>query len=407
MSQRPSICYAAPGHALLGTSGSTRNMLSIATALSQWADVTVAFRSIREPIKSDNFKVSAIEPELATTSELQDDVAARGLNVLDHMAYLRKLVSFSKQLANSYDLVFEKGWRLSGFLSSASRRQGVPGVLVETDVRHWSEPIGSPRAVVKYGTHRAAQCVASFYSRRIPLIIAETDELKAMLVAERGVAPECIEVVGLGVDHDLFRPLDQARSRNALGILPQAFVLLYIGGMDTYHDIGPVIDALAQFSVPGLELHLVGDGEFRAACQTRARQARAPVRFHGQVPHNRVPEFISAADLCLAPYRVTAFPNESVCFSTLKIPEYMACGRPVVSVPSGHIKKLIDHQVSGFLFPNDASSWVSFLKNLPSREKLNQMGRRATRAVESRTWEKTAEGYLEACRRLTTQRSKT
>src|SRR4249920_1974358 len=139
MSQRPSICYAAPGHALLGTSGSTRNMLSVATALSRWADVTVAFRSIREPIKSDNFKVSAIEPELATTSELQDDVAARGLNVLDHMAYLRKLVSFSKQLANSYDLVFEKGWRLSGFLSSASRRQGVPGVLVENDVRHWSE----------------------------------------------------------------------------------------------------------------------------------------------------------------------------------------------------------------------------------------------------------------------------
>jgi glycosyltransferase involved in cell wall biosynthesis len=378
-------------------------MLSIATALSRWADVTVVFRSIREPIKSYNFKVSAIEPEVATTSEVQDDVAARGLNVLDHMAYLRKLVSFSKQLANSYDLVFEKGWRLSGFLSSACRRHGVPGVIVENDVRHWSEPLGTVRAIAKYGAHNVAQCLAGFYSRRIPLIIAETDELKTMLVAERGVASEYIEVVGLGVDHGLFRPLDQACSRKALGILPQAFVLLYVGAMDNYHDLGPVIDALARFSVPGLELHLVGDGESRLAYQTRIRQARAPIRFHGQVPHDRVPDFIAAADLCLAPYRVTAFPNNSVSFSTLKIPEYMACGRPVVSVPSGHIKNLIQHQVSGFLFANDVLSWVQFLMMLPSRERLREMGRAAARAVESVTWEKTAARYLEVCQKLTVQ----
>ena len=402
MSQRPSVCYAAPGHALLGTSGTTRNMLSLAKALSHWADVTVAFRTIREPIKCGNFEVVAIEAETESTSEPKDDIAARGLNVFAHISYLHKLRDFSRQLARSYDLVFEKGWRLSGFLASALRRQGVPGVLVENDVRHWSEPIGSARAVAKYGAHRAAQYLAGFYSRRIPLIIAETDELKAMLVGERGILPECIEVVGLGVDHDLFRPLDQACSRKTLGILPEALVLLYIGGMDTYHDLGPVIDALARLSVPGLELHLVGDGEFRGIYQTRTSQTRLPVRFHGQVPHDRVPEFIAAADLCLAPYRVTAFPNGSVSFSTLKIPEYMACARPVVSVPSGHIKRLIEHQESGFLFTNDTPSWISFLKDPPSREKLKRMGRRAMQAVESKTWEKTAERYLEGCQILTT-----
>jgi glycosyltransferase involved in cell wall biosynthesis len=237
------------------------------------------------------------------------------------------------------------------------------------------------------------------------MVIAETEELKAMLVARRGVTPQCIKVIGLGVDHELFRPLDQAYCRNALGILPGAFVLLYVGGMDTYHDVGPIIDALARVHVPGLELHLVGDGEFRGVYQTKARQAGVPVRFHGQVPHGRVPEFIAAADLCLAPYRVDAFPNESVTFSTLKIPEYMACGRPVVSVRSGHIKKLIEDQVSGFLFPNETSAWVTFLKTLPARERLVQMGYAAARAVETLSWEKTAERYLEVCQRLTTHRS--
>jgi D-inositol-3-phosphate glycosyltransferase len=246
--------------------------------------------------------------------------------------------------------------------------------------------------------------VAGYYSRRIPLIIVETDELKAMLVAERGVSPAAIEVVGLGVDHELFRPLDQATCRSSLEIKPEAFVLLYVGGLDVYHDMGPVIDALARIPVPCLELHLVGDGELRGAYEAKARNALVPIQFHGQVFHDKVPEFIAAADLCLAPYRISAFPNESVSFSTLKIPEYMACGRPVVSVPSGHINKLIADQDSGFLFPNDVPSWVAFFKNLPSTNKLKEMRRAAERAAASITWEKTAERYLEVCERLTTRR---
>jgi glycosyltransferase involved in cell wall biosynthesis len=349
--------------------------------------------------------VIAIEAQMQSSVEPKDDVAARGLNAFSHISYLRKLQRFSRQWAGSYDLVFEKGWRLSGFLSSAFRRHGVPGVLVENDVRHWSEPIKSAGALAKYGAHWTAQSLAGFYSRRVPLVIAETDELKAMLVAKRGLAPECIEVVGLGVDHDLFRPLDQASCRNRVGIPPSAFVLLYVGGMDIYHDAAPVIDALARINVPSLELHLVGDGEFRGAYEARARQARIPIRFHGQVSHDRVPEFIASSDLCLAPYRVGAFSNESVPFSTLKIPEYMACERPVVSVPSGHIKRLIDDQISGFLFPNDVPSWISFLKTLPSRERLKAIGCAASRAVESISWGKTAERYLEVWQELIARES--
>ena len=369
MSKRPSICYAAPGHALLDTSGTARNMLSLAEALSQWADVTLAFRSIRRPVLSEKFKVISIDTESVGAFEIKDDVALRGLNVFAHLSYARKLSSFAEGSAGAYDLVLEKGWRLSGLLLSAFRRQGVPGALIENDVRHWSEPITSARAIAKYGAHRAVQCLAAYYSRQAPLVIVETDELKSMLVAQRGVSPGSIEVVGLGVDHELFRPLDRAICRGRFGIQPDALVLLYVGGMDIYHDLAPIIAALTQTAVPFLELHLVGDGEYRGVYEEKARRAHVPVRFHGQVPNQRVPEFIAAADLCLAPYRVSAFPNGSVSFSSLKIPEYMACGRPVVSVPSGNIKKLIMDRRSGFLFPNELPHWIAFLKSFPSAAK--------------------------------------
>lgn len=402
MSKRPSICYAAPGHALLGTSGATRNILSVAKALSEWADVTVAFRSVRKPIKSEKFKVISIDPEFESPgTEITDDVATRGFNGFAHIAYLRKLLLFSNQSAQMYDLVFEKGWRLSGLLSSAFRRHGVPGVIVENDVRYWNEPIRSAHAIAKYGLHGAAQGIAAFCSRRTSLVIAETEELKAMLIAKRALAPECIEVVDLGVDHDVFRPLSQLSHRHSLKMDPDALILLYVGGLDSYHDLAPIITGLGHVRASSLELHIVGDGTDRSRYEKLAVDARIPVRFHGTVPNRTVPEFIAAADLCLAPYRISAFPNDSVYFSTMKIPEYMACGRPVVSVPSGHINKLIEDQVSGFLFPNDEGAWLKFFETLPSRQRLQEMGAAAAQGVESMTWEKTAARYLEACQKLT------
>jgi glycosyltransferase involved in cell wall biosynthesis len=400
MAQRLSVCYAAPGHALLSTSGATRNILSLAGALSHWADVTVAFRHVLEPIKAEHYRVVAIEPYIGNYTNSKDDLATRGLNPISYISYLHALRSFSKRWAHAYDLVLEKGWHLSGLLSAAFRLQGVPGVLVENDVRRWSEPIGDLRTVIKYILHNSAQFLAGFYSRQVPITIAETDELKEMLVRQRGIAPDKITVVGLGVDHALFYPKDQEVARRSLDISPAVTVLLYVGGMDKYHDLGPMIQALTQIRLPSFELHLVGDGEYRTQYEEKARRARISVQFHGHVPHALVSDYIAAADLCIAPYQTNAFHDQLVTFSTLKIPEYMACGRPVVSVPSGNIRRLIENQVSGFLFPNDVDSWASFFVAPPSREQLQEMGRAAAQAVQPLSWEKTSAQYFDVCQAL-------
>jgi glycosyltransferase involved in cell wall biosynthesis len=376
-------------------------VLNVANALSQWADVTVAFRSIPEPIDTTNYKVIAIEPHVMNSRAAKDDNATRGFHPFRHISYCRTLCSFSKQQARSYDVVLEKGWRLSGYLLDAFRRRGVPGILVENDVRFWSEPLNSLGAVAKYLLHVAAHNVANHCSRHASLVIAETQELKAMLVEHRRLPQERVEVVGLGVDHALFRPMNQQSAREFLEIRTDANLLLYVGAMDEYHDLEPVIDSLASVKQPSIELHVVGDGEYRARCEEKARCAHITARFHGHVPHSIIPQYIAAADLCIAPYRTSACHNGVIPFSTLKIPEYMACARPVVSVPSGPIKRLVEDRVCGFLFPNEISSWRSFLKAFPSREQLALMGAAAAQAVESLGWEKTAMRYLEVCERLT------
>ena len=398
--KRLSICYAAPGHALLSTAGPTRNILSLVEALSPWADVTVAFRHIREPVKAKGYQVIAIEPQADLGDRQADDVTARGLNPLTHLAYLRVLRSFARQWAGSFDVVLEKGWRLSGSLSAAFRAHGVPGALVENDVRYWHEPMRDVRTVAKYCLHRAAQGVAGYAARRMPMVIAETTTLKTMLIEQRGLLSDRVEVIGLGVDHRRFRPLDQLGARQELSLRPDTCILLYVGGMDMYHDLRPLFEACSTTAVPDIELHVVGDGEYRSLYEAAAEPVGFPVVFHGQKPHQDIPTFIAAADLCLAPYQVQAFHHQLVPFSTLKIPEYMACARPVVSVPSGHIRELIAHRDTGFLVSNEVSDWRSFFDAFPSRQRLAAMGQAAAESVASVSWDNTAAQYLEASYQL-------
>jgi glycosyltransferase involved in cell wall biosynthesis len=296
--------------------------------------------------------------------------------------------------------VLEKGWRLSGALLAAFRRRGVPGMLVENDVRYWAEPIRDPYAAARYLVHLAAQTVAGFCSRRADLVIAETEQLGRMLIERRAICADRLAVIGLGLDHALFRPQLRRAARQRLGLPAGARILLYVGGLDLYHDLGPVIRALGHTRPAGVELHVVGDGTRCAAYMSEARRLAAPVRFHGVVPHQEVPDYIAAADACLAPYRATAFPGQEVGFFSLKIPEYMACARAVISVPSGHVLSLIEDQKTGLLFANRERNWIDYLDKLPPSAQLDAIGRAAAKVVARINWEGVAARYLALAERL-------
>lgn len=398
VTKRLSICYAAPGHTLVSTAGSARNILAAANALSAYADVTVAFRNISEPVTGTSFSTCEIYPTSDIDESARDDVAARGLNPFAHLADLRTLKAFADTASDRYDLILEKGWRLSGYLSTLALQRGTPAVLIENDARFWNEPRNTLRAIARFSLHLAAQKAAGACSRKLPVVIAETEQLKRALIEGRRLQPDRVHVVTLGVDHDRFKPQDQQQARRSVGISSDALVLLYVGGMDQYHDLTPLLEALAKTQPTGCQVHLVGDGEYRDRYQQLGERAGGIVKFHGNVPHAMVPTYIAGADVCLAPYQTGGFLDGEVSFSTLKIPEYMACGRAVISVPSGHILSLIDNEKTGYLFDNEVSKWVNFLDHMPTRKSLLDMGAAAAPSVARLNWDATASGYLALAR---------
>jgi len=338
-----------------------------------------------------------IEPHSSERVHYVDDSAVRGVGYLDFFSYLGSIRRFIAAELPSYDMVLEKSWLLSGYVSSHCRRRGIPAALVENIVPMLGGPPKSPSEFSRYARLWAARFLAGRYIRNAPRIIAETEQLKTALVRHWRIPASRVRVVGLGVDRHRFRPMEQAEARRGLRIPQDVKVLLYVGVLDRTHDLMPVLEAMGAHPDPSLQLHIVGDGMLRESYESKRSACRDRLFFHGRMPHERIPEYVAAADLCLAPYDPAAFPGGEVAYSSLKIAEYMAAARPVVSVPSGHIPNLIKPEVTGFLFPNQPGHWLQFLRRLPSRETLKQMGEEAHRATAFQEWEDTAREYLSIC----------
>ena len=390
--RRLSICYVAPGQDLMATVGPSRNVVNLALALSEWADVTVAFRRVADSHLPQGLNVLEIQPVGDAKSE--DDAATRGIGYGEFYSYLKDLRRFTDQKLRTYDVVLEKSWLLSGYVSSICRKRGQLGVPVENIVADPRHAAGSN--FMKRMRLHVGRWVSGRALRGAPLILAETEFLKKEIVRYWRVEPKQVAVVDLGVDRKLFHPIEQSAARASIDLPTDVTILMYVGVLDLTHNLEPLIRALGKCRRAGLELHVVGDGYRREEYAQLVEEYGAPVVFHGRVAHSQVPSFIAAADLCLAPYDPAAFASGELGYSTMKIPEYLSVGRPVVSVPSGRIRTLITEGETGFLFTNTEAEWTRFLGTLPARDRLLQMGLAAGRTPLT-SWQDTARGYLSLC----------
>jgi glycosyltransferase involved in cell wall biosynthesis len=393
--RRLSICYVVPGHDLLASVGPSRNVLSLARSLGRHADVTVAFRRVAEADVPVGLRAMEIQP--AAASATIDDSAMRGVSIAEFLRFMSALRRFVNHELRAFDVVLEKSWLLSGYISSLCRRRGQLGIPVENIVPNSSR--AARGQLMKLMRLKVGGWIAGHSMRRAPLVIAETEFLRNEISTFWKIPRERIAVVDLGVDRSLFHPIDQNLARESFGIDAHVTMLTYVGVLDFTHDLAPAIKALGVTRPPGTELHVVGDGQRAAEYRKLADDTQARVVFHGRVAHSQVPAWIAASDVCLAPYDASVFASGELGYATMKIPEYLSVGRPVASVPSGRVASLVEHGVTGFLFENDLRHWMTFLTDMPPRARLQQMGMAAA-ATRLQSWDDTADAYLANCERL-------
>jgi glycosyltransferase involved in cell wall biosynthesis len=165
-----------------------------------------------------------------------------------------------------------------------------------------------------------------------------------------------------------------ARARPvALGFEP---VILYIGSLHPWKGVDIAIRAMRE--VPRGTLVIVGaNGASLAALQACVRDEGVGdrVRFAGQVaPRNRF-DWIAAATLCVLPLSLSRIASRYT--SPLKLFEYLALGKPVVTTDLPSIREVVEHGRNGWLVAGaDPGAYAeainALLRDEPLRARLRE-----------------------------------
>ena len=160
-----------------------------------------------------------------------------------------------------------------------------------------------------------------------------------------------------GIDLDRFAPGDPHDARRALDVDPSGPIVLFVGRLVPGKGLDVLVDAFARLATlrPDARLVLVGDGPLRADVTRRAFGAGVSrhLTITGAVPHERVADWMRAADLVALPSEAEGFPNV--------VREALACGRPVVATAVGDLPRIVTSQTGRLVPVGDVAALAAAL----------------------------------------------
>jgi glycosyltransferase involved in cell wall biosynthesis len=167
-------------------------------------------------------------------------------------------------------------------------------------------------------------------------------------------------------------------------------MLVFVGHISLGDDLDLALVALqeVQKHVPDVKLVVVGTGDGLARLRALANELSLQDRVHftGWVEHQRVPAYLAAADVAIYPYRDTLV-NRAKC--SIKILEYMAMGKAIVTTRVGQNLEYLEHGRSGILAePGDTNAFARALIDLLADPALvARLGQNAMQRIRDHfTW---------------------
>lgn len=210
---------------------------------------------------------------------------------------------------------------------------------------------------------------------------------------------EAVQIAPNGVDLDRYINLPEAaEARQQLG-LPDCQTVGFTGhfykgrGMD-------LLFTLAQ-RLPNVSFLWVG-GTSDAVEEWRSKirgSGTTNVTLTGFIDNSRLPMYQAAADVLLMPYSasISSSSGQDIAevINPMKMFEYMAAGRPILSADLPSIREVLDESCAAFCPPGDVEAWCEALGNLltdPARRR--KLASNARLVVEQHTWLRRADRAL-------------
>lgn len=303
-----------------------------------------------------------------------------------------------RALAGRVDWVYER-FSLFQAMGRPFAQAGIPWIL-ETNEMQSEEARVDRNSLVLTSMARKAERQAYL---DCAVLVCISEPLKQLVIEHLDVPPAKIVVVPNGVDTEFFKPLVNAARPF------EEFTVVYMGGMEPWQGIHLLLRAIHSVRVEDhIPIHAViaGDGPSRREFEHLSEELglTACVRFLGTVSRETVPLVIAGGDVGYSGH--TEMQGRAVFRSPLKLYEYMAMAKPVISSPVADARALLVDGDTGFFFDSADTGGLSQVlrRAYALRASLPAMGARARQVVEQgHSWTARCRDIVAATERIALQ----
>jgi glycosyltransferase involved in cell wall biosynthesis len=228
-------------------------------------------------------------------------------------------------------------------------------------------------------------------ARRLQRVVTVSENSYKDIVTDHKVDPDRMAIVPVGVDPDVFRPLDDVER------IPGRLVTTASADV-TMKGLRYLLEALAKVRTERDDLHLVIIGKEKPggpSSQTIDRLGlRDCIEFVTGVPERRIVELYSEAELAVVPSLYEGFSLPAI--------EAMSCGCPLVATTGGAVPEVVgpDGETAMLVPPGDSDALAVRIKAaLADPEGSRRIGLAGRERVKANwSWRHTAERTVEQYR---------
>ncbi len=162
--------------------------------------------------------------------------------------------------------------------------------------------------------------------------------------------------------------------------------LLFIGLLHKSSDLDFVLKSMVYLN--GMSLTIVGDGPRRKEFEMLAKTLKLNnVEFLGMKKREDVRKYLYSSDIALMPF-VDNISNRSR--SPVKLGEYLAAGKPVVTNGVGIMKKMIENGKNGIITKDNPEDFAEGIKKLENSKLRKKISVNARKTAEKYSWKRIA-----------------
>ena len=199
-------------------------------------------------------------------------------------------------------------------------------------------------------------------------IIANSLHTKNDLVKHLDVDPNKIDLIYLGVDRAMFRPIKKTIGRKRFNISADSRLILYVGANRPHKNLKVLVEALAQIrhSASDMVLLIVGrrsEQDVQLSRLIAHYKLDGQVLFAGFVPRGELPHLYNLADVLVMPSFYEGFG--------LPVLEAMSCGCPVLSSNSASLPEILGN-AGRLVPPHDPQMWAGALREILGDEDMRE-----------------------------------